>query len=168
MTEDEASKRLWRVRKCLECNDNSWRVPLGDTPRGKPRLFCSEACGRRYRRKRASRLPDATESRACANCGEQFTPRARTGRPPQYCSTTCKQAAHQQRKLDDYRAWSQVPAITARLSDLRDDIHTHRTRASTQELLDLSAELKSLLTVVQYRIHAASLDDPPGDPMFRQ
>ncbi|MEV6332260.1 hypothetical protein [Streptomyces sp. NPDC051909] len=159
MAEDETSEPPGLVRRCQECNENSWTVPY-ESPRGKPRLFCSEACRRRYRRKFTFQ-PEPDESRECAHCEGRFIPRARTGRPPLYCSATCKQAAHQQRKLEDYRSWSQTSAITARLSDLRDDIHTGRTRASMQELLDLEAGLKSLLTVVQYRIHAASLDEPP-------
>lgn len=161
MAEDKTSEQPGLVRRCQECWENTWTVPYFESPRGRPRLFCSETCRRRYARKYMSRH-EPGETRACVQCGEGFTPRTQTGRPPQYCSATCKQAAHQQRKLDDYRAWSQVPAITSRLSDLRDDIHTQRTRASTQELLDLAAELQSLLTVVQYRLHDASLKQQPS------
>ncbi|GEB60063.1 hypothetical protein GCM10017674_75470 [Streptomyces gardneri] len=161
MADNEADRSPF-LTTCPECGENEWREPYPpERGRGRPRVYCSEACQRRARRKFTAPYQPG-EDRPCAHCGESFAPRATTGRPPQYCSPSCRQGANQQRKYDDYRAWSQVAAVTARLADLRDDIHSRRTRGSVKELQDLEAELKSLLTVVQYRLHAASLDGPPN------
>lgn len=62
-------------------------------------------------RHKTRRVPSA-RMRVCHHCQEPFTPAA-TGRPPKYCSATCRKKAFDQRKLDEAVIAAVARAIAA-------------------------------------------------------
>lgn len=82
------------------------------------------------------RVAKRRSKRKCEHCRNWFTPEAR-GRPPRFCSASCRQRAYEQRRAERPKKDPALAALHADLSSL--DFRTEKSKEGGR-LLGLLAE----------------------------